>query len=458
MPMRDEHPIDAHFREALAGAEVTPPPAVWAGIREARRSRRLLPPWFRLNGFLLVLLPGAALTTYLLWPAQTPGTAAGTVNTGGAGAATATTPTVPVQETTSEAAPWPDARLSVEDTSPPAGGTARSGQSSTPAAGRAVAPTAATAPPLTTGSITVDPGTAPSHNLQAALVDPAGKPDMGFTERTAGLEFLRVLHPSGTSGAAGLKEVPQPPVFVLPAAEWRLSALVGSSDGRQRWHGLDRELTAALDRAEARTATLNLGLSLERHWMSGWGVGAGIQLERSSRDFHFVDRRTTVQQEVITWLVTLDSQVFVSSSDTIDHVTTTENSIHGINRRSVVRIPVEGHFHRGKGRLQWGLRGGLALELDLRREGPGLTLDRQEGRLTAVQLSSTTLRQRHPHMVLGMVGADLGYQLAEHWSIWATPNYMLPLTPLGPRGEAWATTNRLGLQLRLSHHFTCTRR
>src|SRR5690606_6324754 len=105
--------------------------------------------------------------------------------------------------------------------------------------------------------------------------------------------------------------------------------------------GDDEELVKALQKTEARTSTFAPGLMLERKWHSGWGFGAGIFHERSEQQFQFVDKRTLVTEEVITWLVTLDSEVFISDQDTLRSYTTTEKTYSGSNRRSITRIPVE---------------------------------------------------------------------------------------------------------------------
>src|SRR5690349_15116329 len=53
--MREEHPIDNHFREALLGAEVQPPASVWEGVKNRRR-RRGMAFWSRRRGLTIVTL------------------------------------------------------------------------------------------------------------------------------------------------------------------------------------------------------------------------------------------------------------------------------------------------------------------------------------------------------------------------------------------------------------------
>ena len=53
--MRDEHPIDKQFREALSGAEAQPPASVWEGVKNRRR-RRGMAFWSRRRGLTIVTL------------------------------------------------------------------------------------------------------------------------------------------------------------------------------------------------------------------------------------------------------------------------------------------------------------------------------------------------------------------------------------------------------------------
>ena len=242
--------------------------------------------------------------------------------------------------------------------------------------------------------------------------------------------------------------------YVLPNGEWIFSFVIGTSDVKRTWRGSDDPLVKALNDLEVHNTSYAFGVNAGRKYRSGFGFTTGLISERSEQQFSYTDRRTEVSQEVITWLVTLDSQVFVSDVDTVESVTTTEQRYNGFDRRSVLRIPLEGYFHRSAGRLHYGIRAGASIELTQVDQQHSLFFDRQEGRIEVTDLSGSELRARYPVMLSGAIGVDLGYSLAEHWSIEASPVLTSGIAPLTRTAEVWNSPSRFALQLRLNYHFT----
>jgi hypothetical protein len=467
MPTRETHPIDDLFRRKLADMEAPPPPQVWEGIMNARRERRWLPPWFRMNGLLLVLIPAAMLVTYLSWP----------VDNDAAGAEGQTYHAVPVSALGQQ-----NVNSAGVSSISPAMGNNESGGGPDQAGTTSRTPGASTSSPVAfegeretstaLGHTSTIPNQPPTTELTASreavsamsLADDRNRDEPVLALPAASdllmdagnANFLRPLpiQYTGTLTRPSIVIAEIPPPYVLPPAEWVISLVAGRYDVGRRWRGQDDALSTALNNSEARTTSHAFGMTIGRHWHSGFGITTGILAERSEQQFQFLDSRTEVSREVIPYIVTLNSQVFVSDTDTIDHYSTTEKFYEGINRRTVVRIPVEGHYIRRVGRFHYGVRAGFALEYTSAQQDHSLSLDHNEGRIGVTKLSGNDLRRRYPLMLLATSGLDLGYTLGEQWSIGLNPMYMAGAMPLSPAGEAWNSPSRLGLQFRLSHHLS----
>ncbi len=510
MPTREEHPIDAQFRRVLADAEATPPPHIWEGVVNARRERRWTFHWFRMNGLLALLIPASALVMYVAWldgtdtPVTQEQTTAPALNAEVtlAHAASGSTSPLPGMDavqherssehharmaTTTDTQPAPERKVNSAEASGALHYASDEGQSMGDRTRTETSLGATFNRPLTAMAGADVPGieTSPSENSGSGALDhsdisapdlpdgqapprpvsitntPAGRdpsgvaPIIGVVPKTGAVERivpLRITH-QGLADPATPLYAAREPAYVLPNGEWLFSGLVGWYDVSRKWRGSNGPLTHALDQAEARTSTLAYGLGLTRQWRSGWGLSIGVFDERSEQQFNFVDRRTEVTQEITNFMVVLNSEIIVSNSDTVDLYSTTEKRYEGVDRRNILRIPVEAHYHRSVGRLHYGLRAGLAVEITSTRQDHSLALEPEDGRIVATSLSSTELQQRHPLMLLGVAGVDLGYTLNENWSFWANPMYMAGTMPLARTGEAWSSPSRFGLQFRLSYHF-----
>ena len=477
--MREDHPIDELFRRSLDRAEADPPPAVWDRIRHARHRKRWRF-WPGLNGLFLLLIPFAGTLVYFgLLGTGSPEThstasiAAMELHSApGASSDRQLDGPYTANEHLAEAAPIEKNELvsrskqgiplrsyhSDEGVLPHVGTNLNSDRNE---------PSFFNSeqnenehfegldPSITSGTDDDEiVRSMPDLSLNIPLKN-TGVPLIGETENTTeGTDYFSPLvidldRKLGPQFATR----PEPPDYVLPKAEWVFSLLIGKFDVKRNWHGEDALLTQALNKSEGRTSTIAMGVGLGRHWRSGWGLSAGILTERSEQVFDHRERRTEVIEEVTNFMVTLDDQVFVNNVDTLLHYTTTEKEYRGLNRRSTLRIPIEGHFHKPIGRFIVGGRAGLSLEFTRAEQDLSLILDEQEGRLSVMQLPATELTRRHPMLLQGSIGVDLGYMFTEHWSVWAQPTYLSGSFPLSRTASTWNSPSRIGIQFRLSHHF-----
>lgn len=212
--------------------------------------------------------------------------------------------------------------------------------------------------------------------------------------------------------------------YVLPKAEWWIGVRATALNEQVTWQGDQERLVNALNAAEPATTNWAFGLMGGRTWRSGFQIGAGVLYERSERAFSAIDRQVTVDQEVNTYYVTLNSEVFVSQVDTITTVTTMEQAVSTSQERSLLRIPVEVGWAFDLWRFQFVPKVGLALDLHLQREGTMLNIEGADGRLVAAQPSEADLRQRQPDVLLLTAGVDVGFALNEHWSMNLGPQMM----------------------------------
>lgn len=246
------------------------------------------------------------------------------------------------------------------------------------------------------------------------------------------------------------------PAYVLPNSEWWLAVQVGWYDVHRRWSGGSAELRDALNASEAWTSTIGAGAVIGRTWRSGWGFSVGAEHERSEQQFRYVDRTIGTAETIETMMVTLNTDVFYFNADTVVMQVVNERIAEGTDRRSVLRIPIEGHWRGSLKRWMYGLGFGLAGEFT-RTTSNSILVEDADGHITSVAPESGDLQGRYPAVLLGSVSADVGYLLNERWALWASPAYMRSITAFNIGSDVHAEPERLGLRLRLSYTFNCPR-
>lgn len=492
MSNREEHPLDEQFRRALAHAEVPPPPQVWRGVQRGLAARSGgMAWWARRLPWLLLLLALVTLPLLLKGPTEHTALALGDE----AAQEASIRPPAHAPEPMSKA--HERNSTPIAPTNSPA--TAPAGMATVALHAKAASPATGTSLPNKKAEANADDAVDPYHDDAATGVlaqwlpghtanesasrtttqatdptDPATDPQIA--ESTTGAAHDRAAKVASTSnehdvGGLGafrldvrqalldrtmLSATPQGGVrqqpYVLPKGEWWVAAVGGRYDVQRRWAGTDAGLANALQGTETPGATLGLGLLVGHEQRNGWGLSTGLFLERSEQQFRHVDRQVNVEEEIITYLVTLNTQVFVSDVDTLLMITTEETTTKGVNRMHTTRIPLQVHWRGQQGRWSLGAHAGLALEWTRVRHGLSLQRDASDGRPVAAPLHTNELRSRYPVQLIALAGAELGHMLHERWFLHAGPVYQLGHA-LGS-APVRASATRWGLQVRLAHHFT----
>lgn len=497
MSTREPHPIDDHFRRSLAGAEVEPPAHVWAGVAAAQRSsgsRRGLPLW----PLLVLLGVGAAGTFHFLergeGQVEISEAAHAPTNTDARGPRTSMETPAWEAMATNEQAVVASTVLATTDGSHAA--SPRHAEEQDPGSASSTVPTAsAVASPAngapvqggdTPGAAATVRGPEASraqplkgsspHAADAANqhTEPSSNKEVG--PYTSGTPAMASAPEASTAWAEGQKMRPSwmhllPPAvlfvdqapalrsatliaapYVLPRGEWWVGPSVGVIGSKLRWRGDDMELADAIAAVTGARNDLAVGASFGRTWRSGWGLSSGVVWQQGEQSSWLIDRRTMVEQAIVPRVVSLDAVVIFSTTDTLTTTTTTETEFVGVARSTVLRIPVQAHWHGTYGRLLYGAHLGLALERTSYRGGPILVRDAADGRIVPVQEGSALGQERLPLTVLGTASLDLGYQLHERWALWGGPVLMHGLAPVQRTPTVFAMPERWGLQFQLVHH------
>lgn len=425
--MQESPMIDKLFRRALEHAEATPPADLFDRVLEARaaRHRRRALVWWRRPALLALVLAGGAAAS-LLW-FRPWGAADLMVEVPTTSSVTTTTPTTNnVAETSSSPAPPKvDTTVGVATSAPnskalPATPSLDEGpknsSASVAAAGPRVGPTASSSSsrphfaPIASPASATSPVDGPTQPI-----GPAREPHVLLTIRN-----VQATGPSVPAPYAASVAVP----YVLPKAEWWIGVRATALNEQVTWKGEQERLVNALNAAEPATTNWALGLMGGRTWRSGLQVGTGLLYERAERAFSAIDRQVTVDQEVNTYYVTLNSEVFVSQVDTITTVSTSERRLTAAQEHALLRIPIEVGWAFDLWRFQFVPKVGLALDLHLQRKGTVLDLDGLDGGLIASRPGEAMLRERQPDLLLATAGFDLAYTLNERWSLNIGPQLM----------------------------------
>lgn len=466
--MQERHPIDDRFRRVLANAEAEPPASVWAGIAAAQDKRRRGGAWYWGRYAGLALVSTALLGGMIHYATNDTGNDRPTDGM--------------VNRTVTQAEPGASGMarekkqvVGEEHISAEQPGPVNLENATAVVDHAGVAPTAASTARIMAKAEIGTTGTTDrsNHRNKGKRLTDA----MGGHSVTAG-EPIHAAVPSGPEGAVGLAleegrtdreqvghlstvfrreiilepmRVDRPVNYVLPRGEWWLGAQWSTYSSRSTWKGRDELLAAALDQSEGTVGTTAWGLLGGRQWRSGFGLSSGIIVDRLERTFSHVDAQSTTTEEISSYFVTLNDQVFVSNVDTIRTTTVDEEFTEGIDRRTMVRIPVLGHWTVDLRRWTLGVRAGMALELTRAEAGPGL-LRVENGTVGAGQLNANVRSDRYPDMVLALAGIDLGYRLHERWSVQAGYAGMQGVAALSEQGPVQAYPVRHGAELRLIFH------
>ncbi|MCC7501195.1 MAG: hypothetical protein IT229_01610 [Flavobacteriales bacterium] len=471
--MSERHPIDELFHRVLQDAEVTPPPAVWEGIVRKRTKRRGGYWGWLAAGLLLLGCAGAFLihndhgTPMPI--AELQGSSGPNKNIATAGtepaaigateqSASSGTPTTPHQASTQQETPTVAAE-----------GLRPSDQENTSNAVPAVTASTSTVTPGATTSARASAPAAPRHGSTTAVPGSNTVEAVVNTRPTAHdarivrdvtmneLDLLPLVSPDMQRQAPPLDSMrsggTQAP-YVLPNADWWVALEVGRHNVKRTWYGDEPLLVSALNGVEVPHYTWSLGLLAGRSWRSGFGLSTGLAYEGSEYAYDHLDDRVRVDSMlVVPYLITLDTQVFVSNVDTVTFMTEETKQVSGMNRFSIFRVAIEGYWHKQHRRWTIGVRAGLAAEFVAMRQGYTLDLN-DEGDVMSVDLSAQAYDTRYHTTLTAVLGADVGFAMSEHWGLWATPTYMHGITAWGTNGSPFVLPERMGLRVRLSYTFT----
>ncbi len=483
--MKEQHPIDELFARMLRDGEAEPPPKAWEGIVKGRMARRMrrwgwLPMLLLLGGATgLVLLArhdgrgDQGITTQALAASPGNGTLSSLASTGNPALRTdhpamdSLNPAlVPGHHAADKTSRGPDNQITAAQ----------------PATGQGPQPLrdhpAQVPENVDRGRPEIERSERASASdwsqlprSVAVAPDNAGKTIQSTTSamQVAG-EGIRVPVPVGTraEGEAlrafrltlrGGYAAPPPPTptpthapginFAGRRHNLWIAALAGQYRETRHWVGGDGQLREALNGTEVPHSTYSAGLMGGVDLPGGWSLGAGVEYRVGRFDFRHADRFQVRRDSIISQVLTFNSLVLATITDTITTFSSVNRSVSAINRYSTWRIPVELGWHKGLRRFRLGARAGLALELNAMHSGATLVRGSegtQSADVATTQVSCTSL-------LAGSVAADVGFVLTEHLVAWVSPVHEFGLLSLLPSDDLpVALPNRTGLRLGLSYH------
>ncbi len=238
------------------------------------------------------------------------------------------------------------------------------------------------------------------------------------------------------------------PEFRGPRRIWWVAATAGQFRETRTWHGGDAELVNALQGTETLHHTFNFGVLTGMNFKGGFGAAAGLEYSAARYDFQHLDQFSSMQDSLVTYVITFNSQIVDSYVDTLTTLTEVRQTVAAVNHYTSLHVPLEGSWHKAWRRWHFGVRCGLALEFNTMRSG--ITLMNEQGGTRSVDVSST--EKRTAALVSGGLAADLGYAINERLAIWASPGYATGLLSLSPTdGTPYAMPERMGIRFRLAY-------
>lgn len=506
--MKEQHPIDDLFARVLRDAEADPPPRVWAGIARERGAARagLLRRW----GWIpLLLLLGSGIGYALVYTGSTggqtaeaiapqgtppamppteatvPGTVPGTVEPPAPEKEPATTASA--KETAYRAA----GHAALEATAPVAGISPSStpgnahGETRNAASGRSATPTdamlvasvvrpgstgtagSAEAARATTAAVPIEKPEHAAVMHQAVTSSAPNRPTSTSGGETQPLHSVSTVS-SGLSKEASVQAFPLPLrlsytgpgpaapellaapslTFAGPQQTWWIAATAGTFRENRTWKGGNKELRDALQGTEIPHPTVAVGLLGGVNGRGGWSLATGVEYHAGRFNFNHADRFRTRHDSIVNYVVTFNSLVVETYTDTISTFREEQRTIAAMNRYTTLRIPVELAWHTAYRRFRAGARAGLALELSTLRSGA--TLLRNEEGLQGVYILPDN--RRCMSILGGSLAADFGYLLTDHWGLWASPVYEAGILSFFPADTGpYALPERMGIRFRLAY-------
>ncbi len=463
--MRDKNPIDDLFKEALYSASVEPPAHLAEVVLGAARRKRRAGLWYQRRSvwiLLFVLLgTGAAYEALHLYTkrssraghsisgSQAPSKAGRTI-----------TPSATPDNTEPESATTAEMEVDQD-----AGAKQRSMASSVSRVLPMDVPPSERTVPLDGRGTSQDQGTgsvkgeadARSEDLYGALLAPDNGSSyegdfIGESMEASTSLLLPLVHEWNTPPNATL--LPGRPVDHRTAgSELWVGINAAPYASHYLWSGGAGELNEAMNKAEAWTSTIGVGAMLGRTWRSGGELAIGLEHERSEQAYYH--RATVIEQErsVETQMVVLNSTVYYSNTDTVITERPTQRVSEGRDQRATWRIPIEGAWRTAVGRFVFGARAGIAAEFTRAVSASSLTFDEMQGSIISASLDRSSIARRYPVNAVGIVGAELGFVLHEHWTVCATPLYMRGLFNISEGGALRASPERTGIRFQLRYTF-----
>lgn len=434
------HPIDRHFRHRAGEASATPPEFIRVNVLAAARAGRRRALWWRMVriGALLLLLGGGAA----LYMHQSQGT----------------TPSARASaDSASTSYPGPLTSASPEDQGLGVGSS--DSEADARIAPRTLRPFAAR--PKTRSSISAE-DTHLQPGLAIGAMPPSESPDLGTQEPGSTLDsessvsaretlpLMSALQPERMMLSDHLRHSSAPDYYI-PRGTWWIGAALSPQVVRYRWAGSDERLVDALGSANGSVGAWAIGMLGGRQWPSGLRLGVGAEVGRSEQAFRYVERESELMTETITNVVTLNTLVIFTTTDTLTRTIAHESDLRALDQRTVLSIPIELAWTRPFGRWRIGPRIGVVGTKTWVRSASSLVHEAGDARLTSAQLGGLELSARYPLAVSGIAGIDLGFALKERWSITASPFMSRGFGVFGESSSAYASPERFGMRLLFSH-------
>lgn len=434
--MLDKHPIDLRFRERASAAGVTPPEHIRANVMAAVRTRRRRAAWWRAGrlGLLLLFMLGGGFVVYQRTRPELPDPA---LAERGQDLSETNSSTPVAAGNTTRLQDGASATPDIESASP--GHRARSESSSQKS-------TQPARTPLT---------------LRAEMAMTVGfspLPANDAIEAVLASEMIDHESPSPMAALVATPVIPSPylrqgasPDYYKQRGQWWIGAAVTAQLADYNWVGSQERLVDALNAASQPVAGASLSLLGGRQWASGLRLGLGAEFSRAEQSFRMIEREAEVVSETVTNVVTLNTLVVFTTTDTLRRTVVHEDDLSGRDQRTCLSIPLELSWVKPMGRWRAGPRLGLAVSKNWVSSSSSLAQSITSERISSVQLSQDELRERYPMFVSALAGLDLGFVAQEGWVVYASPFMSRGLETLGGADGARARPDHFGLRFLISH-------